>query len=114
MSVKKKGRRKITIDDNSYVWYVELDDDSPYYILNIVSEDKRYVLSCPIKTDISYLFCKGNYFKNNVTDGKWNRYLLPFYIPDIITPAIVSQIIIWATQSGEYEVVDWNGSSIPV
>ena len=38
MSVLKKGRRKITYDNQVYVWYVSQDDESDFYILrdNIV------------------------------------------------------------------------------
>ena len=32
--------------NQSYIWYVTLDDDSPYIILHIVSDDKRLIL-CP-------------------------------------------------------------------
>lgn len=32
MSVRKKGKRKIKVSNQSYLWYVELDYDSPYYI----------------------------------------------------------------------------------
>ena len=55
MGVRKKGRRKITVDDKVYIWYVSPDDESDYYLLNIVSEDKSYVLTCPLKTEVSYL-----------------------------------------------------------
>ena len=101
MGVRKKGRRKITVDDKVYIWYVSPDDESDYYLLNIVSEDKSYVLTCPLKTEVSYLISKGKLFKNEKTDGTWNRYELPFDIPEIITPVFVTKVISWATQKGE-------------
>ena len=58
MGVRKKGRRRIVCDDQEYVWYVALDDDSVYYILNIRSEDKSLILSYPIKTRTSYIISK--------------------------------------------------------
>ena len=101
MGVRKTGRRKITVDDNRYIWYVSPDDESDYDLLNIVSEDKSYVLTCPLKTVIPYLISKGRLFQNEKTDGKWNRYELPFDIPDVITPAFVAKVILWATQKSE-------------
>ncbi len=64
MGVRKKRRRRITVEDKEYIWYVSLDDDSYYYLLNIASEDKSYVITCPLKTEISYLISKGKLFKN--------------------------------------------------
>lgn len=101
MGVRKKGRRKITVDEKEYVWYVSLDDYSDYYLLNIASEDKSYVLTCPLKTEIPYLISKGKLLKNEKTDGTWKRYELPFDIPEIITPVFVTKVISWATQKGE-------------
>lgn len=31
MGVRKKGRRKIRCSDKLYIWYVQLDFDSPNY-----------------------------------------------------------------------------------
>ena len=43
MSVRTKGRRKIIVSDQTYIWYIALDDDSPYIILHIASDDKRLI-----------------------------------------------------------------------
>jgi len=114
MGVCKKGRRKIRIDNRDYIWYVELDYDSPYHILNIVSEDKSLILSFPMKTTTTYLISKGNTFQNKKTNGIWNRYLLPFNIPEIITPKFVAKVIVWATQNNDAVTVEWNGKDIPL
>ena len=47
MGVRKKGRRKIRCSDKLYIWYVQLDFDSPNYLLNVIAEDKTLILSCP-------------------------------------------------------------------
>ena len=39
MSIRTKGRRKIIVRDQTYIWYVDLDDDSPYNILHIASHE---------------------------------------------------------------------------
>lgn len=114
MGVAKKSRRKIIVSDKSYVWYVELDQDSPYHILNIISDDKEFIVACPLKTEIPYIINKGSIFQNKKTKGAWNRYLLPFNIPQIITPKFVSDVILWATQSGKAKEIKWDGKDVPV
>ena len=112
--IKTKGRRKITVAGKMYVWYVELDYDSPYYILNIISEDKLLIISCPVKTKTSYIISKGNIFQNKKTNGRWNRYLMPFSVPDIITPKFVADVICWANQSEKATAIEWNGTDVLV
>ncbi|MDE7098993.1 MAG: hypothetical protein K2O60_07575 [Ruminococcus sp.] len=114
MGISKKGRRKITVFNKSYVWYVEADCDSLYYILNIVSEDKALIISGPLKTETAYIISKGNMFQNKKTNGIWNRYLLPFKVPEIITPKFVSDIIFFATHGAKADEIKWNGNDVPV
>lgn len=98
MSIRTKGRRRITVDDKLYIWYVAPDDDSPYEQLNIASDDKYLILSCPLGTDTAYVISKGRSFQSKKTNGHWNRYPLPFDIPDVITPKFVEKVILWTTQ----------------
>ena len=98
MSVSAKGRRQIIVGNQKYFWCVALDDDSPYHVLNIVSDDKCLILSCPLKTGTDSIISKGREFQTKETNGVWNRYLLPYSIPDVITPAFVERLIVWATQ----------------
>ena len=114
MSINQKNRRKINVQNATYIWYVSLDSDSPYHILNIVSEDKNFFVSCPLESTTPYLISKGTLFQKQKTSGIWNRYLLPFSIPDIITPRFVSEIIVWATSGKNTVPVKWNGQNIPV
>lgn len=115
MGVRKKGRRTITVDGNTYIWYVSLDDDSDHYLLNIISEDKSYVLTCPLKTESPYLISKGKLFQDKKTDGIWGRYELPFDIPEVMTPVFVKKIISWATHKGEAVLAAGkDGQSLPV
>ncbi len=114
MGVKTKGRRKIIVNDRMYLWSVALDYDSPYYVLNIVSEDKSFIISCPLESETPYIISKGNTFQNKNTNGIWNRYLLPFCVPKIITPKFVSDVILWSTQSAQTAAVEWNGKDIPI
>ena len=115
MGVRIKGKRKIIVADRIYRWNVVLDNDVfVYYCLNIVSEDKRLILSCPLKTRTSYIISKGTIFQNRKTNGCWNRYLLPFGIPEVVTPKNVSEVILWATQGEKAVEIKWNGKEVPV
>ncbi len=53
-------------------------------------------------------------FQGKQTDGYWNRYLLPFCIPETITPQFISEVILWATQGKQAVKVVWDMSNIPV
>lgn len=112
MSIRTKGRRKIIVGEQTYIWYVGLDDDSPYNVLNIVSDDKYLILSCPLQTKTEYVISKGRVFQTKETNGGWNRYLLPFHIPDIITPKFVEQLIVWATHNTG--AIPVNANDVPV
>ena len=112
MSIRTKGRRKIIVRDQNYIWYVALDDDSPYNILHIVSDDKCLILSCPLQTKIAYVISKGRIFQAKGTNGVWNRYLLPFDIPDSITPGFIEKVIVWSTQNADATSI--NRNEVPV
>lgn len=114
MGVRKKGRRKIVCENEKYVWYVDLDYDSPYYILNIISEDKHLIISCPLNMKIPYIISKGRLFQNVKPNGHWNRYRLPFDIPVIVTPKFVSELICWATKGVDAIRIEWDGKDILV
>ena len=115
MSIRSKGRRKIIVDGQTYLWYVALDDESPYNILNIVSYDKYLILSCPLQTKTEYVISKGRVFQGKETKDGWDRYLLPFHIPESITPKFVKQIIVWSTQNTDAVKIQWNNDQgIPV
>ncbi len=84
MSISTKRRRKIIVGDREYVWYVAEDDDSAYDVLNIVSDDKYLILSCPLKTGKDYVISKGRVFQKKEIHMGWSRFLLPFSIPDAV------------------------------
>ncbi len=112
MSIRTKGRRKIIVGDQPYIWYVALDDDTGCNTLHIVSDDKYLILSCPLRTKIAYVISKGRIFQAKETNGLWNRYLLPFDIPEMITPKFVEQMIVWATQNTD--AITINANDVPV
>ena len=70
MGIRKKGRRKIVCSDKLYIWYVDLDYDSPEYLLNIVAEDKSLILTCPLNEEYPYIVSKGKVFQNQVQSDR--------------------------------------------
>lgn len=114
MGVRKKGRRKIICNNETYFWYVELDCDSPNHILNIISEDKQLLIACPLNMKTPYIISKGNTFQNRKTNGCWNRYLLPFTVPESITPSFVLELADWAANDSGAVEVKWDGKDIVV
>lgn len=67
-----------------------------------------------IDSETPYIISKGKVFQNKNTNGIWNRYLLPFDIPEIVTPSFVAKVITWAIQDISTESIVWNGNSIPI
>jgi hypothetical protein len=112
MAISKKGRRKIICNEKEYIWYVQMDEDSPYYCLNIASGDRRILLSCPLGVKTNYVICKGKEFQGKKKTGTWKRYITPVKIPEIITPKIVADIIIWAEEDGNAIAVEYDGVDI--
>jgi hypothetical protein len=111
MGINTEHRRRITVGEMTYLWYVALDDDSDYYILNVVSPDKQLILSCPLGTETPYVISKGPKFRNEGTIG-WNRFLLPFDVPKVITPGFVKKLIVWADENSD--AVSVGGINFPV
>lgn len=108
MGVRKKGRRKIRCSDKDFVWFVKLDDDSPDYILNIVAEDKTLILTCPLHMENPYIISKGAVFQNQAVNGIWHRYLIPFDVPEIITPKFVAALIQWGMHGKNALELQWS------
>lgn len=114
LGVSKKGRRKLTYNEKQYVWYVQEDNDSPYYCLNIISDDKQLILTLPLGSDIKYVISKGKRFQTNKSNGCWERYVFPLELPEIITPKIVADVINWAEYGNEAVVLEYDGKEFPV
>ncbi len=55
---------------------------------------------------------KGSYFQGRKTDGRWNRYIVPFSIIGAVTPKFVSKITDWAVNGTNAVKIEWNGKDI--
>ncbi len=114
MGVTKKRRRAITVDGRAFVWYIAKDDESDHSILNIISSDKKIICSVPIDTPAAYIISKGNEFQGYKTSGTWERYILPLFIPAMITPGFVSEVIRLITNGDKLQQVSWDQNKYPV
>lgn len=114
MSVATKGKRKIEVDGRRYVWYVADDFDSAYKVLNVISEDKHVILTVPLHAPSAYVICKGSVFQGKKTSGTWERYALPYAVPDAIIPSFVADVIQWSVGDNGAVAVAWDGKQYPV
>ncbi len=122
--VRTKKRRRIVCGGRNYVWYVIADgDDYDYWervyinnwempFLHIISEDKRLILTLPLKPPKPYAVSKGREFQGKPTSGCWERYPLPFELPESVTPRFVAKVIEWAV--GGENSVNGYGAEFPV
>lgn len=106
--VRTRGRRKIAVQGRNYVWYVVGGDcDQDYWervssnnwgtpFLHIISEDKYIILTIPLNAPTPYAVSKGREFQGKPTSGCWERYIMPFELPESVTPRFVAEIIDWA------------------
>jgi len=92
--VRTKGRRKITVDQKEYVWYIKPGYDNPYLLLHMISADKTLVLIVPIDMEHPFVV-------QIQKSGRYVRYVPPFEIPKSITPDTVARLIRWAESDEE-------------
>lgn len=95
--VRTKGRRKITVHEKAYVWYIKEGRESPCMLLHIAAMDKSLLLIYPLGLQNPFLLQKQ-------ANGYFTRYVPPFPVPESITPDTVSRLIAWA-ESGEHQVL---------
>lgn len=125
MSVRAKHRRKIVRGGKTYVWYVLSGEGERDYwmrvslieeggewgtpFLHIISEDKTLILTVPLDAPKPYAVSKGRVFQGKQTSGHWERYFLPFSLPEAITPKTVAALIDWAERGGEAIETEYGG-----
>ncbi len=111
MAIALKNKRKITVNQKQYAWSVGEDYDSAYILCNIVAYDKSLILSIPLKAETCYIISKGTHFQSKEV-RTWNRYKLPFLVPEVVTPRFISRIIYWATECRDAELIEYNGRDV--
>ena len=114
MAVRKRGRRRIVVNNRLFLWWVQEDNDSPNLVLYVVSQDKQflvqYYLGYPEET--CHLIVIGKEF-GGLTDigGIWRRFRCPQWeASGAITPSSVRSLILWSLSMEEARIeVDWRG-----
>lgn len=97
MGVGLKNRRKITVAEKRYVWYVAPDYDSADIVLHVSSIDKQFLIKYQLhQTEIeSYIVVLGPRFSGAVTGGCWKRFACPLFVTNIVKPSAVRSLIEW-------------------
>ena len=98
MGVRTKGRRKIVVDGEDYVWYVAENDDGPGVVLHVASQDKKLAVMYPLYDEIGqqYIVILGERFTGAETGGPWKRFVCPQFESDgVVTPKHVRDLILW-------------------
>ena len=95
MGVNKKYKRKIIIEERAYYWYVKEDDELyGYPFLNIISIDRKFVVSYLL--DSCLIIIKGKDFNGiEHTGHQWKWIEVPFDRQKNITPAFVEKVVKW-------------------
>ncbi len=119
MGISTKNRRKLTIDDRCYVWYVIEDCDSSNYVLHVLSDDKQFIVHYHLKQhdDARHLTVLGAEFRRAIgTGGVWRRFRCPKWDVenDVVTPRNVRNLIDWCQSSGDVIEVDYAGKALPL
>ena len=98
MGIRKKGKRKITIDSRLYLWWAGEDPDRPANIVKIWSDDKKLQIRYELNQTIGeeYIGIIGPEFAGKNPNARYQCYLCPRFDENgSITPKIILQIIEW-------------------
>jgi len=118
--MSKKGRRKIVRNDRIFYWCVRHDDeDDDRLYLVIASDDKKFIVSYmlgqrdqerPFSPATPLIIVKGAEFKGLADLGHiWERFAVPEWEDDVVTPSLVAQIIDWCLTTETVTPVNWKG-----
>jgi hypothetical protein len=121
MSVSKKGKRKILVDNVEYYWYVmdsidaiELGTDK---VLCVLSDCKKFIVHYPINqtgAKNNLLIVLGKKFGGIGQWGNcWQMVVSPRWeCKNKITPKSVENLIRWSLDEKDIDLVDYRGNKI--
>jgi hypothetical protein len=117
MTISRKGRRRIVIDDREFLWYVAEDvDNGGVPTLTIVSTDRRVFLRYALlqSDELRHVVVVGPVFRGVETEGTWRRFRSPqFGTMETIAPSDVRALVEWALAPDPWpQEVDWTGRPI--
>ncbi|OPX44388.1 hypothetical protein CLHUN_16870 [Ruminiclostridium hungatei] len=117
MSVNKKGKRKLVLNERTFYWYVKEDmEDLGNINLYIISDNKKFFVryrvgqSKQVKSPV--IFIQGTEFEGlKDVDKGLKRAVTPHWEDEIITPGLVKTIIEWCyAPKHELTFVDRQGN----
>jgi hypothetical protein len=115
MAVATKNRRKITVGDRRYVWYVAEDDEAAGKVLQVISEDKQFIVKYQLDQPRGdeYIVILGRLFAGASTGGPWRRFLCPRFGASTVTSRNVRQLIEWCLDERlKRQEIEWRSQPI--
>ena len=123
MGASKKNRRKISVGDREYLWYVAEEYDyfpptvgQDLRALNILSVNKQFAVryylgqGVPERRQISVMGAE-----SGESQGAriWRHLRSPDWCPDgVVTPSVVRSVIEWSLDGAAKTEVDYTGAEI--
>lgn len=112
MAVAKKNRRKLTINERLYLWYIAHSAEEGCYVLRIISDDKKFIVNYTL-TAHPVITVVGREFGRAERRKGWQRFRVPdFRDNGSITPASVRALIDWCSEPGWVLEVNEAGRSM--
>ncbi|HVR96636.1 MAG TPA: hypothetical protein VMW27_08485 [Thermoanaerobaculia bacterium] len=115
MAVASKNRRKLTVNDRRFLWYVAEDDEGAGMVLQVLSSDKQFITKYQLDQPEGdeYLVVLGRLFAGASTGGSWRRFRCPRFAGESVTPRDVRNLIDWCLdESLTRQEIDWRSHPI--
>ena len=116
MGVRKSGRRRIEVAGRLFVWFVREDSDSPDLVLQVICEDKHFLVDYHLaRPDEPFLTVVGGEFPGvSEFGGSWRRFRCPRWEADgKVTPRDVRRLIEWCLSTDKV-LVEVNWRNVPL
>ncbi len=125
MAISAKGRRRIAVDGETYLWWVREFYDHPFCptapALGVASSDRRLLVRLPLGQPEStcHVIVHGPSFTGLAMSssgrGGWRRFLAPRFGAaeghgDTVTPGDVAAFVRWCRKVEPVIEVDWRGN----
>ena len=118
MAISTAKRRRMTVDDQTYVWWVVDDEEAcGKSVLTVASPDKQFLVKFQLVQAEArrHVVVLGRRFRSR-TDcgGCWRRFRCPqFGTGDSVTPKDVAALVRWCNLDANGVIeVDWQGTDI--
>jgi hypothetical protein len=108
MTISRKGRRRIVVNDREFLWYVAEDVDYAFGpTLTVVSSDRRFFVRYALlqPDELLHVVVIGPEFRNPGCGGCWRRFRSPrFGTIETVASGDVRALIEWALDSEQLPV----------